>query len=407
MAKQLAPLLKPQAPARSSGGGGGDAPIGPERDALNMPILPVTGFFRRMGAMTFDFLLLYTVQRVLAGMLKEPILANPQASWFIAGVLGFAYFALGDGPVGKGRTVGKLLVGIRVTTLDGGVPTLLQAVIRTAMLYPAIVISRGVNSWAFDSSTFFGSQMSLILTVYLLGALFVANVFAIIFNPFKMGLHDYVAKTLVRPSALESEPFAALRERVGKDWRRHYLQPQLMGAGTLLIVFGYLLFTQWPSQLDAPRQQKFQVERELVTEAGFPQSTIFQVSMFIPTTDDAADSEAEREAFFRRISGEDPPGPLRYRLRLANEGNWTADPEATEAMCRRYAELYLHRVFGAFEGPDLGYNWQDVSTTAMRQSSFTLRVELVEYFDLFLGGQEFPVATHEFPFEPLELKSEE
>lgn len=406
MAKQLAPLLKPQAPARSSGGGAGEAPSGPERDALNMPILHVAGFFRRMGAMTFDFLLLYTVQRVLAGMLKEPILANPEAAWFIAGLLGFAYFALGDGPVGKGRTVGKFLVGIRVTTLDGGVPTLLQAAIRNALLFPAIIISRCVNPWAFDSSTFFGTQMSLILTVYLMASLFIANVFAMIFNPFKMGLHDYVARTLVRPSASGQESFAALCERVGGDWRRQYLQPQLMGAGTLLIVFGYLLFTQWPTQLDAPRQQKFQVERALVAEAGFPQSTTFQGSMFIPTTDDMADSEAEREAFFRRISGEDPPGPLRYRLRLANQGNWTADPAATEAMCRRYAELYLHRVFGAFEGPDLGYNWQEVSTTAMRQSNFTMRVELVEYFDLFIAGQEFPVATHEFAFEAIEENDE-
>src|SRR5690606_8130590 len=150
MAKQLAPLLKPPTPGKSSGGGGGDGPAARERDALNMPILPVTGFFRRMGAMTFDFLLLYTVQRILAGLLKDSILAAPQASWFIAGLLGFLYFALGDGPVGKGRTVGKLLVGIRVTTLDGNVPTLLQALIRTAALYPIFLTSRLINPWAFD-----------------------------------------------------------------------------------------------------------------------------------------------------------------------------------------------------------------------------------------------------------------
>jgi uncharacterized RDD family membrane protein YckC len=401
MAKQLAPLLKPPPPGRGSGMSS-DGPDAGQRDALNMPVLPVTGFFRRLGALAFDLLLLYTLQRFATFVLNEAFLSNPDGAWFLAGLLAFLYFALGYGPIGKGQTVGKWLVAIRVTTLDGDVPSLPAAALRTVVLMPFFLTAWIVNAALFREPTFANTQFSLITTIVLMISLIVANLFAIVFNPFKMGMHDYVAKTLVRPAALQPESFADLRARIGPGWRKHYLQPQLMGLGTFLIVFVFLVFNQWPSHLDAEKRRKFDYERALISEVGFPPRTVFQMSSFLPLEEDGGETTEGYQAFIRRVEGTDPPGRLKYKLRLGHKGRWPLGPAEAEALSQRFAKEYHQRIFGAFEGPDLGYNWDRISTEALRRSTFTMRVEIYEYYDLFYPGIERPLSVHEFTFPPLE-----
>ncbi|MBI5155172.1 hypothetical protein HZA57_08040, partial [Candidatus Poribacteria bacterium] len=66
---QVSPFLKPPAAAPVRGG-----PDTIERDALRVPKLPVAGFWRRLGALAFDLIMIYTFFRIRAAAFAKPLL---------------------------------------------------------------------------------------------------------------------------------------------------------------------------------------------------------------------------------------------------------------------------------------------------------------------------------------------
>jgi len=84
-------------------------------------------FARRAGAIILDGILLGVLFFVLMMILgaigmsagRRPMFALIGIGYLIAIVVTFLYFVLLEGPMGNGQTLGKKVLGIKVTTEDG------------------------------------------------------------------------------------------------------------------------------------------------------------------------------------------------------------------------------------------------------------------------------------------------
>lgn len=99
---------------------------------------------RRFGALVLDSIIFATMLFVLMIFLSAIgvlIGACPVSMLLFAGIISllfikfiaFIYFVLLEGPVGKGQTLGKKAMGIKVTAENGEIPTYGQSVIRNIL----------------------------------------------------------------------------------------------------------------------------------------------------------------------------------------------------------------------------------------------------------------------------------
>lgn len=102
-------IQKPLSPgvAASDGGGGG---------ALEMPL---AGFWRRAGAFMIDYVILHLLAFGWFKALLPMFLAWPLMLPVVSALVATLYLTLLNGPVGKGRTVGKQVLGLITRQLDG------------------------------------------------------------------------------------------------------------------------------------------------------------------------------------------------------------------------------------------------------------------------------------------------
>ena len=101
-------------------------------------------FTRRFGALVLDsaiFAVMFAVLMVFLGAIGVLVEACPASMVVFAGIISalltkfvaFVYFVLLEGPVGKGQTLGKRVMKIKVTAEDGGIPGYWQSAIRNIL----------------------------------------------------------------------------------------------------------------------------------------------------------------------------------------------------------------------------------------------------------------------------------
>lgn len=220
---------------------------------LNMPKLPVSGLFMRTIAFLIDFLLVLSAIHILRAAVPDLFWALGKWTPYLTGTFTFAYFVFFNSQHGRGRTVGKLLVGIATTDYDGNPPTLRQAVLRTVILFPIFVtmpIMEAVIGPADSTNDIFWKSALAGIPLF---AMILATFVSLPFNPFKQGLHDYFSQTLVRPIPRggEMQPlqtFEEMAERIGHSWPKFHRQPQYSAGVAFGIVFILLLFMISPSK---------------------------------------------------------------------------------------------------------------------------------------------------------------
>ncbi len=217
---------------------------------LRMPKLPVSGLFVRLLAFVLDIFLIISALHLISRNLEGTLWALGEWSNYLGGILTFAYLVLFNGPFGKGRTIGKMILGIHVTDYDGRPPTYAQAIIRTVVLIPIFVLGPLTEFFFGPASTAMQDYIKTLLTLFPFWAIVLGTVLTLAFNPFKQGLHDYFAQTLVRPMTPKDEPvptFEDLVAKVGRSSTRFHRQPQYSGGVSVLLFMSLFAFLAHPS----------------------------------------------------------------------------------------------------------------------------------------------------------------
>lgn len=387
---QVAPFLKPPK----------DSAAAPERDALNVVRLPLAGFLRRLGAFLMDAIMLYAVARSAAAVAGDAFLRLGHFQDAFGVVAAGLYFALGNGPVGKGRTIGKALVGIRTTTKDGAVPSFARALARTAVLFPGFVVAGVLYPIAASQDPM--SRTSIFLNfvpLVVLFATFVACVFSIVFNPFRQGLHDFAAGTVVRPANAPNLSFAEICEMVGGNWTRLLRQAQVTGWATFVLVCGAIatLLAKGAGDLPESVRSKERIEREILAEAGLTG----QADFFGPNIAKTAREITEADI----LDLYDPASTkeLKLNLVLGSMRPWIDGPDLEEKF-KALANAYQRRVVGEIPADVLFRPGPDgKAATNLRARPLRLGVAASSYVRLaFVTVRDIRVREIEFTLPPLE-----
>lgn len=268
----------------------------------------------------------------------------------------FTYFITLVGPAGGGRTIGMLAMRLRVTDLEGGVPTLQQAAARTLMLFPFTVASYLVVPWASPPASgplaaWAASSMTMSLGI----ALIFATSITCAFNPFKQGLHDFWAGTLVRRNDEMTLGFVALGNQLGASWQRHYRQPQFSGRVSFGLIWTALIVLSYPTPPSREVKAFFDGLKSIESNAVFEgaRATIFNwqaVPMNAPAAEQAPvlppTAEARLTSPTKTAATPAAPsaGPI-LNLQLSKAGLWgvagndAALKVAVEEFARRYVRL--------------------------------------------------------------------
>ncbi len=155
-------------------------------------VLRIAGFWRRLGAATIDGLLLGLVGAVLGFLWFDQLAALGQNGRFLGGVIAFAYLALLNSRIGSGQTLGKRLLKIRVTDVQGSSVSLERAALRSLIL----LVPGVLNGMSFaDASGGFAIVAVQALCVFGLGG---ALAYLFCFNrQTRQSVHDLAARTIV------------------------------------------------------------------------------------------------------------------------------------------------------------------------------------------------------------------
>jgi len=160
---------------------------------------PLAGFWFRLGALALDIILIRLALQATFPALRPMYLSMGASAIVVGPLVALVYLLLAEGPVGKGMTLGKAIVGIRTTDFAGRQPSLGAAAIRTSLLLVLALPLLGGEMAARMAAQ--GDAVGLFvagtLVKGLATAFIIANVFLVVLHPLKQTVHDLLARTLV------------------------------------------------------------------------------------------------------------------------------------------------------------------------------------------------------------------
>lgn len=241
---------------------------------IRIPKLPVAGFWFRVIAFVVDIMVLKFLLYGLAFVAREPLLAMGNGAGALAAAIMLAYLILLDGPVGKGRTVGKMLMNLRTVNAEDGRPlTLRQAVIRALILFPPYLwVTVFLLPW-YHPSPRSTTELFLLLALpqNLFIALYLGQIVHAGFNPTKQGFHDAAAGSLVLGVDHADTTWAMLREMAGPDGMARVAKVQRAGwicFAVVLLFSGYLRIQQLQAEQKGESYDLYVGARETLDRYG-------------------------------------------------------------------------------------------------------------------------------------------
>lgn len=359
-----------------------------------IPHIPsLAGFWARFFALVLDIVFLHYFFRFCAWGLGELVFRDERITAAGSMFVFLYYFASLNGPQGGGATIGKAILRLRTSTLDGGVPTWSQSLARTLLFFPFVLTFHGLSAAIpeMPEGTLprFGA---LAVTAVLAVALLTANSVAAGFNPFKQGMHDFWAGTVVRHRSEVPLDFEGMKGALGPNWMRHHVQPQYSARITFALVFAGISALLWPlasgSQLPLPPPAQPLLER-LPSLAGARLGATHLMWGSV-LTDPAVDRAATTGTIERAIEESADRTP-RIEFELNRRSAWPVAPESPEL--RRDAEKFAR---GYFE--ELARR-RHLPVQEEYTGPIVLGVKLSLRADLILYTAERDVAAFEFPIE--------
>lgn len=233
------------------------------------PALPVAGFWARGLAFVADAMLLGALFYVLIFAAKEALFALGRWNMPLSALLIVAYFVIGDGPIGKGRTVGKFLSGVRIADYAGQPlqwgPAILRVLLKTQIVLLQIPVILTMESL---EQSIHVEYWKIIVVLVIYSATLLATLFFAIhmgLSPLKQAPYDVMARSLVFKMGE-----TATREAIIEMYDSPPLYNKLRRAAiawSSIISLGFFFILCWPLVRDSQRNSEyFQKERAPVLE---------------------------------------------------------------------------------------------------------------------------------------------
>lgn len=193
------------------------------------------GFWLRAGAFIADLFLLGFFMYFLTFIAKEALLGFGKSSIYFSFAIIFLYFALLNGPIGKGKTPGKILFSISVTDAELNTISFISAVKRTIIQLNPFIIVIFILQPFFDDPSSLKEQFIVSFIPLLLLSFNVANMVFLATNPLRQGFHDIIAGSYVQPDS-QKITYQTMQEKIGELFYAMKKSASQAGLTVILVV---------------------------------------------------------------------------------------------------------------------------------------------------------------------------
>jgi uncharacterized RDD family membrane protein YckC len=199
-----------------------------ETVVANPAVLPVSGFWRRLGAFVIDGLVLGVVGAICGALMFDTLAQLGVYGRAIGFAVALVYFGLLNSRLGGGQTLGKRVLSIRATMLDGR----LLSVPRSLLRYSVLGVPFFLNNAPLPMDVVM-SPLGYLLSLVVFGGL-LSIIYLFVFNrATRRSLHDFAAGSwVVRAETVQ------LVGPVPPLWRGHLIVVALVLLASLLAPLG-------------------------------------------------------------------------------------------------------------------------------------------------------------------------
>lgn len=375
-------------------------------------MIPLANYIRRLTALIFDLLFLYFLVKMLFWGFKNEMMENAELAHWLERIAFMGYFVLGASSLADGRTLGKLVMGIRVTDYEGKLLNVGQALVRTVALFPGMVFSFFLADLIFSQESYANEiiyKPGIAMGINL--SLFLATTFAIAFNPFRQGIHDYWCKTVVRPVGAPTLSMDEIKGLIGGNVEQLQRQPQLMAMGTFVLIFGLMCWQLVQPKIDPAELKQFEFQNKVLAEAKIDHSTLsagFAPNIPLNIETNTPFTQDQVNAFIADISDEASTETVRLLMALRVEGRATFDKNQDE-LFMNFAEQFRDEILSTTP-PEFRYGGANIKITNFRQRPMVVQFLILEGYNIWnsipadTGIDPESKKSFTFDFPPLSAK---
>ena len=211
-------------------------------------ILPegrVAGFWIRLGSDLIDAVVLGAIGWFLASVFRAPLLQLGERGVLLGIPISLLYTGILQSEIGKGQTLAKRLLGLRVLRLDGRYLSLDRSLVRWSIMGFMCYGGSAAYTLGFATTVFQAQTIASAISGMQL-ALILGCVFLVPFHPLKRGLHDLLAGSIVIRAG--TVPTAAI-DRGRNPRRDRFLVIGAIAVAVVGTVSGTFLWRSLPQQL--------------------------------------------------------------------------------------------------------------------------------------------------------------
>jgi uncharacterized RDD family membrane protein YckC len=304
----------------------------------------IAGFWRRIGALTIDSILLAVVGLLIGFTIKEQLVEMGSWGRLIGFVIALSYFGLMNSKLNNGQTLGKKLLKVRVVNFDNQTISIPRSFLR----YSILAVPFFLNNAHFSNELMF-SFWIYPLTLILFGGVFSATYLYLFNRVTRQSIHDLAVGTFVVNASVD-------RQEPGSVWKPHLY---VVGALFLLAAIVPAVTSQLVDT--EPFKEMLATQTELISS---PQVTYATVAVTM-------------KAFVSAREGESTTHSVDAKIFLAE------DLVNSEELAREFGEIILRQYPNAMT--------KDV-----------VNISLVYGFDIGIASQWI---TRNYSFKPAELQA--
>lgn len=290
---------------------------------------PLAGFWLRSAALLIDLIFLRFFFYALVFIGKEYLFDLGLNTLFLGLAIILGYFWLMDGPLGKGKTIGKMLLNIVVTDYNAQPLPLSASFKRTVICLNVFILSAILGIFFKQIST--PQQLFMLnLVSGLIWGFLIANGILIGVHPLKQGIHDLLSKSLVVKEAYK-DSYEAFLKKLPEFQRMQSsaFQSAAIGFIVMVVLSGVMNYKHTFSKAQKEQLRLTNEVRQRFAIKGF-ELVGFNYGLV-------------REAKMHSISGRTTPTPIVK----PTSPTTTNQPSEEEKLV--YAAIFLYRTYHTFD----------------------------------------------------------